>query len=323
MINEKYYNDIKDFPQQFIRGLEKYKDFKVEGEINRVIICGMGGSSLYVEVLNNYLNGEFQIEAHRGYDIPNGLDDKTLIIAASHSGTTEETISSLEEALAEGHKIAVLTSGGKLKEEAVKNNLPIAVLEGGTQPRLTTGLFISAVLCLLMNSGLIKDKKDEVIKMANQIDGKLDEEYAKKLAMRIKSRVPVIYSTNENYGIARVIKIKFNENAKTQSFWNFFPEIPHNEMVGYTGLVMAPIFLIFKSQYTHPRNHKRIEIFAKLMQDKGVDCEVIDMKGDNNLEEMFNAYYLADHITYYLAQEYGIDPEPVKMVEDFKQMLNN
>lgn len=322
MINEKYYNDIKDFPQQFIRGGEKYKNFRVEGVFNRVLVCGMGGSSLFIELINNYLDGEFKIETHRDYNIPEGIDQKTLILVCSYSGNTEETLSSLSKALKKNFKIGVITAGGKLKKMAEEKKLPLALIEEETQPRLTTGSFITAVFCLLKNCGLIKDKSKDLLAMANQLDQNLDENYTIELSEKLKGKIPIIYSTNENQGIARIIKIKFNENSKTQSFWNFFPEVNHNEMLGYTNLIMNPYFLILKSKFTNERNYKRIDVFAKLMKDMNIDSNIIEMKGKNNLEEMLNAYYLSDHVTYYLAEQYGIDPEPVEMVEKFKLELN-
>jgi glucose/mannose-6-phosphate isomerase len=297
----------------------------VEGEFDRIILCGMGGSSLYVDIINNYLadssDVSIRIETVTGYSIPKSVNAKTLIIAASYSGNTEETISALEEALVKNLKIVIFAAGGKLIETAQEKNIDYFQIPSGLQPRLSTGYFIAGVLGLLSNSGIIPSKESEVLDAGTRIAESLDEEATKNLSLRVRGKVPVIYATDNNWSIARVSKIKFNENSKTQAFWNYFPELNHNEMVGFTRLEMTPVFLIYKSQFTNPRNHKRIEIFKKLLEEKGCDVVIIEMKGKNILEEILNAYFMIDHVTYYLAEMNSIDPEPVDMVEDFKKML--
>jgi glucose/mannose-6-phosphate isomerase len=112
-----------------------------------------------------------------------------------------------------------------------------------------------------------------------------------------------------------------NENAKTQAFWNFFPELNHNEMVGFTNMVMNPFFLIFSSSYSNKRNQKRIEVFCEMMHQKKLDFEVIRFASSNLIEELLAGYYFMDLVSYHLACEYDIDPEPVNMVEDFKKRM--
>jgi glucose/mannose-6-phosphate isomerase len=325
MINEKYYMDIKQFPSQFKKGLELAKNLKVKGEFNRIIVCGMGGSSLYVDIINNFFAEDSQIkiriEVNQGYNIPKSSDQKTLFVVASYSGNTEETLYCLDEIEAKGYKYIVLAAGGQLMERAEKSKSVLFKIPQGLQPRLSTGYFFSGLIKILSNSNIIPEQDEILINCAEKIDASLDETRAKDLAEKLKNKVPVVYATDNNWSIARVTKIKFNENTKTQAFWNFFPELNHNEMVGFSNLVMNPLFMIFQSQYTNQRNNKRIEIFSDIMRSKSVPVEVINMSGSNVIEEIMNAYYFADHVTYYLAEAYGIDPEPVDLVEEFKKLL--
>jgi glucose/mannose-6-phosphate isomerase len=249
------------------------------------------------------------------------VDEKTLILIASYSGNTEETVSCYQEALDKNLSHIVLTTGGKLEEIANKNDSTIYKIPRGLQPRLSTGYFIAGVIKMLMNMDLIPDVSRMVLDAASQISESLDEEKAKTTAKNLKNKVPILYSTFENKSIARISKIKFNENSKTQAFWYYFPELNHNEMVGFSNLIMDPYFIIMKSQYTHERNNKRMEIFKKLLEEKGAEVQIYEMSGDNILEEMLNAYYFIDHVTYYLSENYGIDPEPVDMVENFKKYM--
>lgn len=324
-MNDKYYFDIKKFPAQFSLGFELAKDVHVEGEFNRVVLCGMGGSSFFVSLINDYLATDasikLKIEVVKTYDIPKNVDKNTLFLISSYSGNTEEVLSCLDEVDARGYKYVIITAGGQLEQKALLKSVPYIKIPSGIQPRLSTGYFISSILQLLSNCNLIPDKRTEVLTAASKIEDSLDEEKAKNLAKMIENKVPVIYSTDNNRSLAEISKIKFNENSKTQSFHNFFPELNHNEMVGFSNIVMPLIFLIFKSQYTHTRNHKRIEIFSKILQEKSVHVEILELKGINVLEEILMGYYFIDHVTYYLADIYNVDPEAVAMVEDFKKML--
>jgi len=323
MQNIKYYNDVKKFSQQFAGGYDLAKDIIIKGNFENIIICGVGGSALFGELLNNYFAGftPLRIYVNRSYTLPNFANEKTLFLIASHSGNTEETISCLNEVVKKNYTYCILTSGGKLLEHAKINKTPLLLLPTGIQPRLTTGYFITGILKILSNANLIVDTEAEVIKAAEHINESLDELKTKTIAKELKGKVPIIYSTDNNSSIAMISKIKFNENTKTQAFWNFFPEVNHNEMVGFTNLVMNPFFLIYKSKFTTDRNHKRIEVFTSIMRNKGISVEVIDMIGNNLISEILNAYYFIDHVTLYLAEEYGVDPEPVELVEKFKKMI--
>lgn len=326
MINQKYYNDIKHFPKQFEEGFELAKDIKVEGVFNEVVLCGMGGSSSFVSLINDVLATEdvkdLQLKAIKGYDLPKKISKETLYLLASYSGNTEEVLCFYKQVITNNLNHIVITTGGDLEKLAEQNKSKVLKIPSGIQPRLSTGYFISGIFQILINCNLIPEGvREMVVNAANTIGSNFNEEDSKNLAKELLNKVPIIYSTNNNSSLAELSKIKFNENSKIQSFWNVFPELNHNEMVGFTNLIMNPYFIIFKSQFTNTRNFRRIEIFKKLMEEKNVKTFIFDLKGVNILEEILMGYYFVDHVTYYLAEEYGIDPEPVKMVEDFKKFL--
>ncbi len=325
-INAKYFQDIKKFPEQFDAGVKTAEQVDLTGfeagSYQRIVLCGVGGSSLYAELVNQML-GKKIIFPHNGYDLPRDVSKTDLIICASHSGNTEETISSVEAAAAAGHRVIAFTSGGKLMEmaKAATTPVPVFTLPTGIQPRLTTGYFIAFCIYLINKLGFSQVDMEEISVAFKHLEGAVDEPKAQQIAKSLVGKTAIIYADDKNWSIARIVKIKFNENAKVQAFWNFFPEMNHNEMVGFTKVTSNPSFLILKSKFAHPRIHTRIDVFAKLMRSKNLSVEVIDLAGGSITEEMLHAYFLADHITYYLAQEYGIDPEPVDMVEEFKKML--
>ena len=323
MINEKYYNDIKRFPEQFKTGFELAEKIKIDGVFKDVTLCGMGGSSSFVSLINDMLatdsSVKFSMDVVKGYDLPEYRSKENLYLVSSYSGNTEVVLSFYSQILEQKLPHVVITSGGELEKRAIQNNSAIYKIPGGIQPRLSTGYFIAGIVQILINCNAIPSSfKDMMLKASGKIGANFNEEDAKRLAKGLLNKVPIIYSTDNNSSLALLSKIKFNENSKIQAFWNYFPELNHNEMVGFTKILMNASFIIFLSQFTNPRNFKRIEVFKGLIKEKGLDCYIYNLKGENILEEILMGYYFIDYVTFYLAEAYGIDPEPVKMVEEFK-----
>lgn len=167
------------------------------------------------------------------------------------------------------------------------------------------------------------DTTDEMLRSAESLKAKLAEyeESGQALAKKLVGTTPVIYSTVRYKSVAMIWKIKINENAKTPAFWNFFPELNHNEMVGFTLPQAKFTVVMLQDPDDHPKNRKRFEVTAGLLREKGVAVEVVEMPGETVFERMFGSILIADFASYYLALEYGQDPTPVDMVEQLKKML--
>jgi len=174
---------------------------------------------------------------------------------------------------------------------------------------------------LLVNQGLIPDTTSKLLSLAKKLREHMDyhERQGMELAAKIKGRTPVIYSSPKYKPVAMVWKIKINENAKTPAFWNFFPELNHNEMVGFTNPKSKFFIIMLKDPEDHPRNLKRYDATSRLLVEKGVESEVIEMRGHDVFSKMFSSLNLADWTSYYLALEYGQDPTPIVMVENLKK----
>ena len=141
------------------------------------------------------------------------------------------------------------------------------------------------------------------------------------LAKKLVGKTPIIYAGTRFKSIANIWKIKINENAKTPAFWNYFPELNHNEMVGFTNPQAKFFFVMLLDSEDHPQNIKRFAVMKDLMTKKGMEGEIVEVIGNNVFEKVFSALCLGDWTSYYLALEYGIDPTPVDMVEEFKELI--
>ena len=76
-------------------GANQRRDFK------NIVIAGMGGSALAADMVRVLTAGWLHIplEVVKGYDLPGFVSEETLVIAVSHSGNTEETLSCYQQAL--------------------------------------------------------------------------------------------------------------------------------------------------------------------------------------------------------------------------------
>lgn len=324
---------IIDFPKQFTEGLRLAKNIRVEGNFEAVEISGMGGSALPANILRIYLNElylkdpkknkSFHIFQNRFYSLPHEAYEKTLNIFASYSGNTEETIASFEEAIKNKLPSVGITTGGKLAQLCRQNNIPCVMLPPGIQPRYATGYFFAALLQIFINSGLISDSSTELIAKEKILEKKILEleNAGKEIAKKLLGKTPVIYASTKFKSLAMVWKIKINENSKTPAFWNYFSELNHNEMVGFT-LPQSQFHIItLLDKDDHPKNIKRMHLTAELLKKRNIDTTLVEMQGTDMFEKIFFTLILGDWVSYYLALEYRQDPTPVAMVEDLKKML--
>jgi len=309
---------IENFNKQFRQGLQSADKIEIAEKPKGVCVCGMGGSALPGNMLDLYLRERnFPLLLQRDYNLPCEVKENWLVICISYSGNTEETLSCLDEALNQGIKTVLISSNGKLAEIAKKKNIPIAIIPKGIQPRIALGYQFSALAKIIEKAGLIEDTT-EILKLE---EIKASQEKAQEIAKKLENKIPVIYASNNLKAVARIFKIAFNENSKTPAFWNYFPELNHNEMVGFQKKQDQFYLLILKDQDDSKRIKQRMELTKKLLEKQGVRGEIIELKGESLLKRAFSGILLSYWISFYLALLYNIDPEPVALVEEFKKLL--
>lgn len=326
---------IVETSEQFATGFDLAKHIRLEGEYDTVMFSGMGGSALPADLLRTYLAdianrfpemAPIQIVQNRSYGLPTRVGGKVLHFVCSYSGNTEETLETLAALIANGEPTIGVSSGGKVEEICREHGIQyikLPIPNPTFQPRMGTGYFVAAFLQVFITLGMVPDVRDEVLAAAARYGSRKAaiEERGKQLALLLQGTTPVVYSTDAYRSVAMVWKIKLNENAKTPAFWNVFPELNHNEMVGWTLPQGKFTALFLRDPADHPRNLKRFEITAELLREKGLTVEMIDLEGETVFEKMFSSVMLGDFASYYLALEYGQDPTPVDMVEKLKKLL--
>jgi glucose/mannose-6-phosphate isomerase len=301
---------------------------------SNIIIAGMGGSALPVEVLEDAFYGRFRIpiDVCRNYRCRTKITPMTLSVASSFSGNTEEAISAMEHIARLGAHILVITAGGRLEKIAAEKGYPTVRIpykrEGvGFQPRSATGYMVTYLARMLAAAGVLEDPAAELSALPAFLRGLKIREEAEATARWFAGRIPVIY-TDESFerSIARIFKIKLNENAKRPAFYYSLPEANHNEMIGFSHQNNDEHYavLYLKDPAGEKNVHLRFEVMKELFKGLGinhVDFREWTLPGSTNLEKIFAGLMFGDWCAYTAALLNHRDPSPVELVENFKTRL--
>lgn len=304
-------------------------------ELNKIVVAGMGGSALAALLAKQWLREELHVpfEVVRTYDLPNYVDEHTLVIASSYSGNTEETLSGLEQAIYAGAQVGVLASGGRLIEAAQARDITHVQLPSGLQPRMAVIYSLRALTAMLVNFGVVgAEKLDEIAAAGKWLQQESKEwganmptaqNYAKQLALMAVGKTPVFYGGALTAPVAYKWKISWNENAKNVAFWNEYPEFNHNEFMGWTSHPVEKPYEVFDlvSSFEHSQIQKRFAVSDKLLSGKRPRAHTIELSGDTLLMQLLWASILADFVSIYVAILNQVDPTPVGLIEKLKQEL--
>ncbi|MBA7491520.1 hypothetical protein ES702_02067 [subsurface metagenome] len=326
-----------NFPQQCEGAVKIGRDFPISGEykdINKVLAIGMGGSAIGGDLLRSYLFKDLGIPliVNRNYKIPHFVGQDTLIFASSYSGNTEETLSAYQEAHKRGAKIIGLTSGGKLKEYCQRDGNPVIIIPSGFPPRTALGYLFFPLIMILERLKLIRNKMEEIeetikilTKLSRELGPREKGNRAKRLAQELYNKVPVVYSSSEYFEpVALRWKDQFNENSKVFAIWNLFPELNHNEIVGWEILEEITknfIIILIRDRDDFERIKVRMDITKSIIKKKVSGINEVWSEGSSLLARIFSLIYLGDFISFYLAILNGVDPTPVKMIDLLKKEL--
>lgn len=315
--------------EQITHSLEVNNNVRSNSACDSIILAGMGGSGHPGDLLNSVHVTNVPLTVHRSYDVPlvaprAKWGRNPLVIVSSYSGNTEEALSAYHRAHTKNYSLLINTAGGELKELSEHENIPLSLIDHpGMQPRHTLLASFTGVASALINSGLADDIRSDLTKAAVHLETTTPtlETPSMQLAHSLAGTTPIVAASHNLAFAAQNFKIQINENAKTPAFWNEFPELNHNEMVGFTHPQGKFHAIFLRDKDDHPRIRARMDVTRELYEQWGIPVSMIDIKGSTLLEKLFYATIAGLWTSYYLALEYGIDPIPVEGVESFKAQL--
>ena len=304
------------------------------------VLAGLGGSAIGGDLLRTVYESELRVPVFvsRDYHIPGFAGSDTLVVAASYSGNTEETLASYERARKLKAPILAITTGGALAERAQADGVPVVRIPGGLQPRAAVGysfvpLVVAACRLDLMPAGLLDDL-DDMIAALNSVrdacnpDAPQARNRAKQLAAGWLGKIPVVYGSGGERGvIAYRWKCQINENAKAYAVWNVLPELDHNESVGWSGARRQPrlesaLCVVFLRDEREPEQLRlRVELTKQIVEQHAASVSDVWPMGESSVARAMSLLYVGDFASCYLAYAYGEDPTPVKVIDWLKAEL--
>jgi glucose/mannose-6-phosphate isomerase len=319
-----------------------------------VVVLGMGGSAIAGDVLSAVAGPECPVPviSVRGHALPVWVGAADLVIALSCSGTTEETLSALEEAVRRGCRLLVVgASGSPLHDLAARGRAVFVPVTQGRQPRASVFSLATPLVIAGNALGLLSCSPEEVEATAvllEQLAGRHrpDSEAvlnpAKTLALGLAGRLPVIWGASPLAAVAAYrFACQLNENAKTPAVWGALPEAGHNQVVAFDGPFAGgrdlDIFrdrvedepdsrtrmhlVLLRDSEEHPRVARRADVVTDLARSRGLDVSSLLAEGSSSFQRIASLVHLADWATAYLAVAEGIDPTPVQPIDELKDAL--
>jgi len=299
-------------------------------EITNIVICGMGGSlygghvvkELFKETLN------LPIYFNNDYTLPGFVNENSLIILTSYSGTTEETLNNGKLAQDWGAKIIGITSGGSLEEFLKMGNYPVLIFNTqfnpSGQPRLGTGYIILGTIALLNQLGLVSVTDQMVHDAIEELEKFQDEikNYAMRIAEDLQGKIPMIFAAEFLEGNAHILRNQFNETSKSFSSFFALPELNHHLLEGLKNPEDKKLIVVMlNSSLYSDKIKKRFTLTQDVINKNNIPLITLDAKGSNALSHILYALSFGSYVSVYLAFLYNLDPSLIPWVDYFKSEL--
>ncbi len=308
-------------------------------KVKNVVVCGMGGSQWPARIVKSLFKENIHVPyvVNSDYSLPGFVNEDTLVILSSYSGTTEESIFAGERAKELGAKLTGITSGGEIAKFLKKLNVPVYVFNPkynpSNQPRIGFGYGVGGHLGLLTNLGLIDLNKKTIVKTLKKmpdlvaefnIDIPTSKNPAKQLAKKLYQKYPYYIVAEFLTGLGNAIQNQTNETAKSISSFRVIPELNHHLMEGLKFPDLhkkIATFALFYSEFYSSPIKKRFNITKDVVEKNKIETVWIELKGKNKLEQALYMMALGSYMSMYLAALYGQDPSAIPYVDYFKKRL--
>jgi glucose/mannose-6-phosphate isomerase len=305
--------------------------------VSALAILGVGGSGISGDAVRGILGARSRLPVHtlRGSELPAWVGRNTLVFAVSYSGNTEETLHLFDEARERGARLVALTSGGAIRQRAGEAGAALVLLPNGLQPRAALGYLTIPILLVCERLGLGPGIAREMPGAIELLERRAVEygrsspardNAAKRLARSLGGKLPWVYGSE---GLSEVAayrwKCQVNECAKVPCSSGFFPELTHNEVVGWSGparLTRAQgALVVLRHEGESTAMARRIEATLRIIRGSFAYTAEVRAQGSSELARFLDLTYLGDFTSTYLAIAGGVDPASVEPIDRLKREL--
>lgn len=306
-------------------------------QVKNIVLAGMGGSVLGAHIIRSVYDIPAPFQIVNEYTLPRFVNEETLVIVSSYSGTTEETISALQDAMRKKAKIVGIASGGTLIENLKKAGLPYHQFDTkynpSDNPRLGLGFSIAGILGMLSNLGLVQVADDQINKITARIDelnksfgleSKLPDNPAKQKAQEMLGKIFVIVAGPFLAGNAHTFANQINESAKVFGGYFILSELDHHLLEGITypdTLKNIVKFFNLESDLYEEKIKIRMQIGNELLKKAGIPYTSYKVEAAKKDLAAFEALSFSSWTSYYMAISYGVNPSLIPNVQYFKDEL--
>jgi glucose/mannose-6-phosphate isomerase len=324
---------IEGFPAQLREAMNISATAKLNppsNPIRNVVVAGMGGSGIGGSLVKALSNDELivPLDVSKSYGIPGYTDEHTLFIACSFSGNTEETLAATEKAREKGAMIVAITSGGKMEAFAKANNYDVIMIPGhSNSPRASIGYSFVQIFHILAHYGLIPGNHfEELQNSANLLEAESESIHQTSLEITAycKDKLPILYGDSSLEAVLVRAQQQIAENSKQLSHVNVFPEMNHNELVGWKFpdvVFNNAATILLRTSFDHPRTSMRLDVCRDIFRDVAGSVWELEAKGNTPLEQSIYLIHLLDWVSFDLAEANGVDPFPVDVINFLKNEL--
>lgn len=320
---------IENFPNQLREALEIANAAKLSPKqnIQNIVITGLGGSGIGGTIMSELVSDScpLPVLSNNDYFLPEFVNQNTLVIISSYSGNTEETLEAMQQALTKKAQIICVTSGGKVEELAKQNNLDVIKIPGGNPPRSCIGYSLIQLIKIFTHynfapATLLNDIKNSIALLEKENSNITTQ--AKHIAQILINKITVIYSLGSCEGVSVRFRQQINENSKMLCWHHVFPEMNHNELVGWTTKNEDLAVITFRTSYDYKRTEKRYQVCKPVFEKYSSGVTDITAKGNSKAEQFIYLINIGDWISVYIAELRGIDPVEVNIIDHLKKELS-
>ncbi len=304
-------------------------------DFDGVVVCGMGGSAIGGDLVRTLVepSAPVPVLVNRGYTLPGWVGEGTLVVVSSYSGGTEETLSAFDDARQRGARTLSITAGGTLAQRADADDLDVVPVPGGLQPRAALGYSLGVLLRLAdamglaeISEGTVQAALDDARQRVERYGEDADGNPARDLSAAFVGSLPVIYTGT---GLLETVGMRWrtqiHENPKHPAVGNVFPELDHNEIMGFESgppeVLRQMQVVVLRDRDDHPQVQKRFDATRALVGEAVGGWHEVETDGESRLSRMLSLVQLGDWASFWLAIRKGVDPTPVETIQQLKKTL--
>ena len=320
-------DDVLGLPDQLRDALWRIETARLQPAEDSagLMVCGMGGSAIGADLAAAAIGDRLTkpLVSIRGYELPSWATPEWTVLCSSYSGNTEETLACFEAAEALGARRFVLSTGGRLVEQARGAGVPVVAPPGIYQPRVAVAYMFATAAEVAALTGAAPGMHTEIDCAAAFLEREALAIKAKaaEVAGRLAGSTAVVYGSDLTAPVARRWKTQINENAKLPAFYSELPEADHNEICAWepeaSAAAMTAVFLEDCDQ--HPRERQRFELTAEVIAPGAADVVRLETKGETRVERLLWAMLLGDLVSLEMARLREVDPGSIEAIDKLKE----